>query len=251
VSGRFTDRTVVVTGAASGIGRATALRIAAEGGRVISFDIADGGGEATAAEIRVRGGEASAIEVDVAEPLNVEVAVARAADSGGGLDALVNCAGTGFYRHFEDVTAADLHRVMDVNFFGTYWTCQFALESLLRSRGVIVNVASAAAIRGSAYLTAYSASKGAVLAFTKSLAVEFAGRGLRVNCVCPGGVDTPLLRLFQPPDDADHALMGRSHNLFGQMATADDIAGTITFLASSDASHVTGSIFAVDAGSTA
>jgi NAD(P)-dependent dehydrogenase (short-subunit alcohol dehydrogenase family) len=251
MSYRFAGRTVAVTGAASGIGRATALRIAAEGGRVISIDIADGGGEATVVEMRARGAEACAIEVDVADSAGVEEAVTRAVDWGGGLDALINCAGTGFYRHFDEVTADDLRRVMDVNFFGTYWTCRFALGALLESRGVIVNVASAAALRGSAYLTAYSASKGAVLAFTKSLAIEFGGRGLRANCVCPGGVDTPLLRLFQLPDDADHTLMGRSSNLFGHMATAGDIAGTIAFLASSDAAHVTGAAFTVDAGSTA
>ena len=248
---RFTDRIAVITGAASGMGRATALRIASEGGRVACIDIADGGGANTVASIEADGGTACAIECDVAQPAQVEQAIATARAFGGGIDVLVNCAGTGFYRHFPEVTPEEVDRVMAVNFGGTFWTCRHAMDSLLASRGCIVNIASAAAVRGSAYLTTYSASKGAVLAFTKSLAVEYGPRGVRANVVCPGGVDTPLLQLFQPPDDVDRHLMNRGHGLLGRMSKPDEIAATITFLASDDSSQTTGATVVVDAGSTA
>lgn len=247
---RFTDRTAVITGAASGIGREAARRIAREGGRVISIDIADNGGAETVAMIKAEGSTAHAIECDVADPAQVESAIATALRITGRIDVLVNCAGTGFYRRFPEVTPAEVDRVMAVNFGGTFWTCRYALDALLESRGNIVNIASAAAVSGIAYLTTYSASKGAVLAFTKSLAVEYGAQGLRANVVCPGGVDTPLLRLFTPPDDADRHLTTRRHSLLGRMSTPEEIAATITFLASDDASQTTGATVVVDAGST-
>ena len=248
---RFTGKRVVITGAASGMGRASALRIADEGGTVAIIDIADGGGASTVAEIQRANGTAYAIECDVAEPLRVGDAMSAALDTLGGLDVLINCAGTGFYRRFPEVSAAEVDRVMAVNFGGPFWTAKYALDALLASRGAVVNVCSAAAVRGSAYLTTYSASKGALLAFTKSLAVEYGPQGLRANAVSPGAVDTPLLRLFTPPDDADPHLMHRSHGLLGRMSTPEEIAGTITFLASDDSNHITGANVLVDAGSTA
>lgn len=247
---RFAGTTAVVTGAASGIGRATALRLAREGAHVMSLDIADGGGIGTVAEIDSFGGEGTAIEVDLTVPEQVETAIGRCV-SMAPFGVLVNCAGTGFYGHFGDVSHEDARRVMDVNFFGTYLTTQFALETLLASRGAVVNVASVVALRGIAYLSAYSASKGAVVAFTKSLAVEFGARGLRVNCVCPGPVDTPMARGLRLPDGADTGLVDRSRNLLGRSATADEIASTIAFLASSNASHITGATIPIDAGLTA
>lgn len=248
---RFSGRRVVVTGAASGMGRASALRIALEGGTVACIDIADGGALTTVAEIERAGGTASAIECDVADPSQVEHAIATALHSLGGIDVLINCAGTGFYRRFPDVSPDEVNRVMAVNFGGPFWTSKHALGALLESRGSVVNVCSAAAVRGSAYLTAYSASKGALLAFTKSFAVEYGPQGVRANAVSPGAVDTPLLRLFTPPENADSNLMHRSHGLLGRMSTAEEVAGTITFLASDDSNHITGTNVLVDAGSTA
>jgi meso-butanediol dehydrogenase/(S,S)-butanediol dehydrogenase/diacetyl reductase len=251
VTARFAGKRVVVTGAASGVGRATALRIAEEGGSVACIDIADDGAEGTVATIRDAGGSALAITCDVAEPSQVEAAIAAALEFGAGLDALVNCAGTGFYRRFPEVSPDEVNRVMAVNFGGPFWTCRYALDALLESRGCVVNVVSAAAVRGSAYLTTYSASKGALLAFTKSFAVEYGPQGVRANAVSPGAVDTPLLRLFEQPENADRNLMHRSHGLLGRMSTPDEIAATITFLASDDAGQITGTNVLVDAGSTA
>lgn len=248
---RFSGKRVIITGAASGMGRASALRIAIEGGTVVCIDIADGGGAGTVAEIERAAGTAFAVQCDVAEPSEVETAIASAHGHLGGIDVLINCAGTGFYRRFPEVTPDEVNRVMAVNFGGPFWTARYALDALLQARGSVVNVVSAAAVRGSAYLTTYSASKGALLAFTKSLAVEYGPQGLRANAVSPGAVDTPLLGLFTLPDDADPHLVHRSHGLLGRMSTAEEIAGTITFLASDDSNHITGANVLVDAGSTA
>ena len=250
MTGRFEGRRVVITGAASGVGQASARRIAREGGIVTCLDIADGGGAATLELIRADGSTATAIECDVADPAQVDRAIGAAAGAGG-IDVLINCAGTGSYQRFHEVTPAELQRVMAVNFYGPFHTCHAALNPLLESRGCVVNIVSAAAVRGSAYLTTYSATKGALLAFTKSLAVEYGPQGLRANAVSPGAINTPLLRLFTPPADADPHLMHRSHGLLGRMSTADEIAGTVTFLASPDANHITGANVLVDAGSTA
>jgi meso-butanediol dehydrogenase/(S,S)-butanediol dehydrogenase/diacetyl reductase len=249
---RFTGKVAVVTGGASGQGRASALRIAAEGGRVAIVDIADGGGKTIADQINGSvPGAALAIECDVADPAQAEGAVAQALEFGGAIDTLINCAGTGFYRHFHDSVPADVKRIMDVNLWGTFWMCQHAMPSLLESKGTIVNVASVAGMNGVAYLTAYGASKGAVIAFTRTLAVEYGPQFVRANAVCPGAVDTPLLKLFHLPEDADQNLLMRNRGLLGRMATADEVASTITFLASSDSAHMTGAVVTVDAGSSA
>ena len=248
---RFAGRTAVITGAASGMGRATALRIGAEGGHVVSIDIADDGGAATAAEIIAAGGSATAITCDVGIPADVEVAVAAALAVNGRIDALINCAGTGFYGHFPDVTPAQVDRVMAVNFGGTFWSCRYAIDALVESKGSIVNIASAAGVRGTAYLATYSASKGAVISLTRTLAIEYGHLGVRANSVCPGAVETPLLRLFTPPDDALRHLMNRGANVIGRRSMPDEMAGTIAFLASDDASQITGATIAADAGSTA
>ncbi|MCU1396162.1 MAG: 3-oxoacyl-ACP reductase [Ilumatobacteraceae bacterium] len=249
---RFDGRAVVITGAASGVGRATARRIAAEGGTVTCIDIADGGGAGTLELIRADGGTAFALECDVADHGQVALAIEAARANGDGtIDALINCAGTGSYQRFHEVTPEELQRVMAVNFYGPFNTTHAALDALLASRGCIVNVVSAAAVRGSAYLTTYSATKGALLSFTKSFAVEYGPQGVRANAVSPGAIDTPLLRLFTPPAGADPHLMHRSHGLLGRMSTAEEIAATVTFLASDDATQITGTNVLVDTGSTA
>lgn len=245
------QRVAVVTGAASGIGRATALRLAADGLAVVGLDLHQEGALATAAAIADVGGPpAHAIEVDVRDEEAVQTAVTRAVAIAGGIDVLVNAAGIVFYRALADTTQADLQALLAVNLLGTYATCRAAAPHLVERRGAIVNVASAAGLNGRAYLTAYSASKGAVVALSRSLAVELAPE-VRVNAVCPSAVDTPMVAAVTVPADVDRSKMARHPMLLGRLATADEIAAAIAFLASPESGSTTGTVLAIDGGAAA
>ena len=244
------QRVALVTGAASGIGRATALRLAAEGCGVACLDRDLDGARATVdliAEATGEGVPAEAIAVDVRDEGEVQAAVAGALDLAGGLDVVVNAAGIVFYRSLADTTQDDLRSILDVNLLGTYAVCRAAAPHLVARRGSIVNVASAAGMNGRAYLTAYSASKGAVVALTRSLAVELAP-DVRVNAVCPSAVDTPMVAAVTLPDDIDPAKLARHPMLLGHMATAEQVAAAIAFLASPDSGTTTGAMLTIDGG---
>jgi meso-butanediol dehydrogenase/(S,S)-butanediol dehydrogenase/diacetyl reductase len=248
---RFEDKTALVTGAASGIGRASALRLAAEGARVWLADV-DAAALATTAEaVREAGGTAATRVLDVRDPAACRAAVDAAAAELGRLDALCNVAGIGVYDHATRVSVEDWNRVIAVNLSGTFFMSQAALPHLLETRGNIVNLASSAGVTGVAYASAYCASKGGVVLLTRSLAVEFAHRGVRVNCVCPGGVDTPLTRAFRAPEAARGELLARMSSLSGRMAKPEEIAAAVAYLASDEARYVTGAVFSIDGGQTA
>jgi NAD(P)-dependent dehydrogenase (short-subunit alcohol dehydrogenase family) len=242
-------RIALVTGAASGIGRATALRFGSAGLRVACFDLDESGVEATAAAIRDGGGEATAFAGDVCDETTTKAVVAGTVDTFGALDVLANVAGIGHYCHTEDESLSAWSRVLGVNLTGTFLMCREAAPALVASVGAIVNVASIAGIAAHAYGAAYSASKGGVIALTKSLAAEFAARHVRVNAVCPGAVDTPILGRFAPPEDADDMLVGRAVPLMGRFLDPDEIARAIEFLASDSMPNLTGAVLVVD-GST-
>jgi len=240
----------LVTGAASGIGRATALRLAHQGLGVACLDRDLAGARATVdlvVEATDGAVPAEAIGVDVVHESEVQGAVAQAVGIAGGLDVVVNAAGVVFYRSLADTTLADLRAVLDVNLIGTFAVCQAAAPHLAERRGAIVNVASAAGMNGRAYLSAYSASKGAVVALTRSLAVELAP-DVRVNAVCPSAVDTPMVAAVTVPADADPAKLARHPMLLGRLATADEIAAAIWFLASPESGTTTGTTLTIDAG---
>jgi len=244
------DKVALVTGAASGIGRATAERLAAEGARVFCCDLDGEACEAAAKGIREAGGAATAQACDVARAEDCNAAVAAATREAGRLDVLANVAGIGIYRHATDYTDEEWSRVIEVNLTGTFYMCRASLPALLESRGNIVNVASTAGLAGTPYGAAYSASKGGVVLLTKTLAVEFGLRGVRVNCVCPGGVDTPLLRSYQVPGGVDPRLMARLQFLpsFGQPS---EIAALIAYLACDEARYVNGAAVSIDGGQVA
>jgi NAD(P)-dependent dehydrogenase (short-subunit alcohol dehydrogenase family) len=247
------QRVALVTGAASGIGRATALRLALDGHGVACLDRDLDGARATVdlvAEATGDGVPAEAIAVDVSSEPEVQAAVAEALGLGGGIDVVVNAAGIVFYRSLSDTTQADLRSILDVNLLGTYAVCRAAAPYLVARRGAIVNVASAAGMNGRAYLTAYSASKGAVVALTRSLAVELAPE-VRVNAVCPSAVDTPMVAAVTLPDDVDPAKLARHPMLLGHLATAEQIAAAIAFLASPDSGTTTGTTLTIDGGAGA
>ena len=250
MSGRLEGKVAVITGAAGGIGREAALLFSAEGARVCVADVAREQGEATAAECR----DAFFREVDVTDAESVQALYEATSERYGGVDVLYNNAGI---MPPEDASILDTEpdawvRVLDVNAKGVYLCCKHGIPHLLeRGGGSVINVASFVALVGAATSQiAYTASKGAVLSLSRELAVEFARRGVRVNALCPGPVETPLLlRLFA--DDPAAFERRRVHLPMGRLATAREIANAALFLASDDASYVNGATFLVDGGLTA
>jgi NAD(P)-dependent dehydrogenase (short-subunit alcohol dehydrogenase family) len=247
---RLDGKVAVITGAAGGIGREAALLFSAEGARVCVADVAHEQGEATAAECR----DAFFHEVDVTSAESVEALYRAASDRYGGIDVLYNNAGImpPDDASILETEPAAWDRVQDVNAKGVYLCCKHGIPHLLeRGGGSVINVASFVALVGAATSQiAYTASKGAVLALSRELAVEFARRGIRVNALCPGPVETPLLlRLFA--DDPAAFERRRVHLPMGRLATAREIANAALFLASDDASYVNGATFLVDGGLTA
>ena len=248
--GRLDGKVAVITGAASGIGREAALLFSAEGASVCVADVSAEQGERTAAECR----EAFFQQVDVADSASVEAMYAAAGDRFGGIDVLYNNAGIS---PEDDASILETdegawQRVQDVNLKGVFLCCKHGIPHLLeRGGGSVINVASFVAVLGAATSQiSYTASKGGVLALSRELAVQFARRGVRVNALCPGPVETPLLlRIFG--DDPAAYERRRVHLPMGRLAKPREIANGALFLASDDASYVTGATFLVDGGLTA
>ncbi|PQM26524.1 short-chain dehydrogenase [Sphingopyxis lindanitolerans] len=244
---RFANKSALVTGAASGIGRATALRLAAEGARVAAADVDTDGLRETLA---LAAGDMRTIRYDAADLASVRALVADAAADG--LDILCNIAGLLDWGPTLDFDEARFERLIAVNLTSVYALCRAALPHLVASRGTIVNMASTAGVQGTPYAIGYAASKHGVVGLTKSLAVEFAGRGVRINAVCPGQVDTPMTRRPPPEGDIDWALMMRNApKLADGVCAPEDVAEMVAFLASDQARKITGALFTVDGGQLA
>jgi meso-butanediol dehydrogenase/(S,S)-butanediol dehydrogenase/diacetyl reductase len=246
---RFADKVVLITGAGSGIGRATAVRFAAEGARLALGDINEAGLRGTH-ELLDRPGAHQLRRFDVADEHACRAAVAAAVQQFGRLDVLCNIAGFAQPLHFTEIAAESWQRMLAVNLSGVFYMCQAAMPHLLETRGCIVNMASTAAIVGQAYNSAYCATKGGVLLLSKALAVEFAGRGVRVNAICPGGVNTPLSAAFKLPEGADMNLVGRLWPLI-ESAEPEEIAAAVAYLASTEARFITGEGLVIDGAQTA
>lgn len=236
-------KTAVVTGAGSGIGRAAALRLAAEGAGVVIIDLNAEAGARTAAEISAAGGRADAYQGDICDGARIREIITAAEARFGGVDILVNNAGgpavwlLGWDAHkpFAETAEADWKRVLAVNLAGMMTVTQAVLPGMLaRGKGKIVNVASVAGVTGLPGLVDYSAAKGGVIAFTRALAVEVAGRGINVNCISPGSVHTQ--RGYGPP-----SFLGRS-------GEPEEFASLIYFLASDESDFITGQNHIIDGG---
>ncbi|MDR7303835.1 SDR family NAD(P)-dependent oxidoreductase [Haloactinomyces albus] len=246
---RFDGVSVLLTGAASGIGRATVHRLVAEGAAVFAVDRA-ADGLAAMAESATGAGRCVPHVADISDEAMVIEAVQAAVTELAGIEVVINVAGIHRTTPIDTLTVEDLNRLFSVNLVGTALVCREASAHLPDRTGVIVNVASAAATQGNPYMTAYAASKGAVLAFSLSLAAEVAGRGIRVVPVSPGTVDTPLTSSSVLPAGRDVSYFARIRSLLGS-ATPEQVASTIAFAASADGGYVTGAEIRVDGGSGA
>lgn len=247
---RFAGRVAIVTGAGSGLGRATAVRLADEGAPTACLDLDPAAAEQTAAHIRAAGGTARPYRVDVSDPGSVRDAVDGAVRDLGRPAVLVNCAGIGKFANSHDMAFDDWSRIIAVNLTGTFLMSQAVLPHLLEGGGNIVNIASNAGLMGQPYSAAYCASKGGVVQLTRALAEEYLRRRVRVNCVAPGGMSTPLQKSFhQLPEGADPTLLAKLRTPLGT-ATPDEVAALVAFVASDDGRYMTGSIVSIDGGLT-
>ncbi|MEJ2209653.1 MAG: SDR family NAD(P)-dependent oxidoreductase [Anaerolineae bacterium] len=251
---RLKDRVAIVTGGTSGIGRATALLFAGEGARVAVVGRNTARGQQVVDEIQADGGQARFMRCDVRFPDECRRTVEATIEAFGRLDVLVNNAGVYYAATAVDCTEEEWDQTVDISLKGTFLMCKYALPHMIaRGSGAIVNIASGWGLVGGNEAAAYCAAKGGVVLLTKAMAVDHSAQGIRVNCVCPGDVDTPML-----VDDAQRRGMAWTDYMaeaadrpMRRVGKPDEIAQAVLFLASEEASFITGAALAVDGGGTA
>ena len=247
MAGRFEGKVALVTGAASGIGRGSALAFAQEGASVVVADVTEDGGRETVELIEDAGGRAKFVKADVSKTGDVEALVEQAITTFGRLDYAHNNAGVlGTAKATHEIDEADWDRLIAINLKGVWLCMKYEVPQMLERGGAIVNTSSAAGLVGMQALAAYTASKHGVAGLTKSAALDYAKLGIRVNAVCPGGIDTPLVRNIEDPASFPPQAMPAMKR-FG---TPEDIANAVIWLCSEDASYVTGHLMSVDGAMT-
>jgi len=253
--GAYDHKVVVVTGGALGIGRACAIEFAREGAQVTIADINEAAGRAAIKDIEALGGQGHLVIGDVARASECERVVRETVDRFGGLDVLFNNVGIqpqDSYRNVENTTEEMWDRILDVNLKSFFLMSKYALPEIRRrGGGAIINTASVQGLQSQRDVPAYAASKGGILSLTRQMALDYAAEGIRVLAVCPGSIDTDMVRAAaaREPDGLDAALarFGRSHPI-GRIGTGQDIANVVLFLASDKASFMTGEYVCVDGG---
>ena len=247
---RFENKVALVTGAASGIGRETALRLALEGANLTLCDIDEAGLQSTVSDCQQAGNKIVAQYCDVADYDSCATAVSATIEQHGQLDVLCNIAGIAQLKHFTDITVQEWQRMLGINLSSVFYLCQLAMPHLIKSKGNIVNLSSSAGLIGQAYTASYTATKAAVVNLSKSLAVEYSKQGVRVNALCPGSVKTPLAANIVMPEGVDNGLLGKMFPML-EAAEAPEIAAAVAYLASDEARFITGAALPIDGGQTA
>ena len=247
-------RVALITGAASGIGRGISLRLAEMGALVLVLDIDAKKGEETTAEIRSQGGEALFTKCDVRSSADCRHAVETAISKWGRIDILCNCAGIAIRKDVVDLTEEEWDRALDVTLKGIYMLSHEVVPHMIRgSGGTIINIGSGWSLKGGPRAAAYCAAKGGTVNLTRAMAIDHGKHKIRVNCVCPGDVDTPMLHseCSQLGEDAQTFMREAANRPLARVGTPDDIANAVLFLASPMSNWITGAALVVDGGGLA
>jgi NAD(P)-dependent dehydrogenase (short-subunit alcohol dehydrogenase family) len=246
----MTNKAALVTGAASGLGRATALALGRVGADLYLVDVNAAGLEETVRDVRALGARAEPFVTDLADPENCRAAVARAVETFGQLYALCNVAGLVFLANTHEMPAAQFEKTLAVNLKAPFYLIQAAIPHLLKTDGAVVNVTSTASFVGEAYAVAYCATKAGLTHMTKALAMEYIHQPIRFNAVAPGGMMTNIGANFSIPEGADISLIQRYSGIRG-MVEVEDVADTVAFLASPASRGYHGACLTIDKGITA
>jgi NAD(P)-dependent dehydrogenase (short-subunit alcohol dehydrogenase family) len=248
----FKEKTVVITGGASGIGKAAARKFASKGAQVVIMDWNMKAAVETAEIITASGGSSMALGADVSDEEQVKQAFAKIIEQYSRIDVLVNNCGVIMPKTIEFTSADEWDRIFRINTRSVFLCSKYALGELKKTKGKIINLASMNGLIGQKGNSAYAASKGAVIALSKAMAIDYAPYGIRINCICPAGVHTPLLdQWFSSMEDPEKGKRDQElAHLLGYIATPEEIAGTIVFLGSDESGFITGQAIQVEGGAS-